>query len=305
GLDLGPADRLRVVVEADAVGQRVELHLPAVDRLGEVVAVDAAELLDLVRGDELHALRLAELAAELAALLVEHVAQEPRPAHDPRDLRRLPKADALGELVADEAPTHHEHALRRVGLLDDRVGVVDGLEAEALSDLVGAGPGRRFGAAAGRDQQRVVLERLAVVGAHDLGLDVDLRDPRLEMDVEVLLRVVLDGAHEDLLAPHLAAKVSRQRDAVVERVLLRRDHDDRGVRLQLAQLFGAGLPGDAVADDDVLARQLRGRIRLSEKMNDVSSAFAKSYPEASRSSAAGCPRGSAMVTRSRPSASAS
>jgi hypothetical protein len=31
------------------------------------------------------------------------------------------------------------------------------------------------------------------------------------------------------------------------------DDDDRGVRVGLAQVFGAGLAGDAVAEDDVTA----------------------------------------------------
>jgi len=73
------------------------------------------------------------------------------------------------------------------------------------------------------------------------------------VDVDVLLRRLLGGAHEHLLAPHLSAQVSRQRDAVVERVALGGDDRDGGVRVGLAKLFGCGLAGNAVAEDDVAA----------------------------------------------------
>jgi hypothetical protein len=73
------------------------------------------------------------------------------------------------------------------------------------------------------------------------------------VDLEVPLRVVLCRAHENLLAPDLSAQVARKRDSVVQRVLFSRDDDDRGVGVGLAQVFGAGLAGDAVAQNDVTA----------------------------------------------------
>ena len=87
-------------------------------------------------------------------------------------------------------------------------------------------------------------------------MEVDLGRPGLEMDLDVVLGVVLDRAHEDFFAPHLAPEIARQRDAVVERVPLRGDHHDRGIWIGLAQVLRAGLAGDAVAEDDVSARQL-------------------------------------------------
>src|SRR5437588_6908421 len=158
------------------------------------MAVEPAELLHLVRRDELDSLRLTELPAQPAAFLVEDVAQEPWPAHHPGDLRCLSKAHALGKLVADEAAAHHEHPLGPIRLLNDAVGVVDGLKAQALRYLVRARPRRRFGSTTGRDQQGVVWERMAAVRAHDLARRVDLGDPRFEVDLEVLPRVVLNGA---------------------------------------------------------------------------------------------------------------
>src|SRR2546429_6077624 len=221
------------------------------------MAVQPAEALHLIRGYELDALRFTELPAQPAAFLVEDIAQEPWPAHHPCDFRGLSKAHAFRQLVADEAASHHQHTCGRIGLLNDAVGVVDGLKAEALGHLVRAGPGRRLWSATGRDQQRVVRERLAAVRVHDFARCVDLGDPGLQVDLEVLLLVVLDRAHEHLLAPHLAAQVPRQSDPVVQRVLLGGDHDDRGFGVELAQLFRAGLSGDAVADDHVASRQAR------------------------------------------------
>ena len=71
------------------------------------------------------------------------------------------------------------------------------------------------------------------------------------MDLDALGGVVLGRAHEDFLAAHLAAQVPRQRDAVVQRMALGGDHGDRTVGVERTQLFGAGLAGDAVAEDDV------------------------------------------------------
>ena len=71
------------------------------------------------------------------------------------------------------------------------------------------------------------------------------------MDLEVLPRVIVDRAHEHLLAPHLAAQVTRQRHAVVERMALGGDDHDQGIWIRLTQVLGAGLPSDAVAEDYV------------------------------------------------------
>src|SRR2546421_383980 len=89
GLDAGALRGFDVVVEAGPVGQHVELHPAAVERLTQVVAVAAGKALDLVVDDELHARGLTQLAAELPAFGVEHVAQEPGTAHHPGHLRPL------------------------------------------------------------------------------------------------------------------------------------------------------------------------------------------------------------------------
>src|SRR2546428_4243949 len=250
------AHRLRVVVETDAIGQQVELDLVPVHRFRQIAAIAATELLDLIRGDELDALRLAELPAELAALFIQDVAKKPRPAHDPRHLRLLAKAHALGQLVPDEAAAHDEHPLARVGFLDDRVGVVERLKAQTRRHVGRARPWRRFRSAAGRDEDGVVLELLSAIGKDDLVAEVDLGGPGLEMDLDVVLGVVLDRAHEDFFAPHLAPEIARQRDAVVERVPLRGDHHDRRIWMGLAQVLPAGRAGAAYAEADDLLRPL-------------------------------------------------
>src|SRR5206468_4661820 len=114
----------------------------------------------------------------------------------------------------------------------------------------GAGPGRRLGPAARGDQDRVVLEPLAAVRVDDLVAQVDLSRPRLEMNLDALLRGLLGRAHEDLFPAHLAAQVARQGDAVVERMLLGGDDRDRRLAVGLAQIFSARLTSDAVAEND-------------------------------------------------------
>ena len=71
------------------------------------------------------------------------------------------------------------------------------------------------------------------------------------MDLDVLGGGMLGRAHEYLLAAHLAPQVSRKGDPVVERMPLRGDDNDRGLGVGFAQVFGARLAGDAVAEDDV------------------------------------------------------
>src|SRR5262249_12993290 len=132
------------------------------------------------------------------------------------------------------------------------------LKSEARLHLVDARPGRWFGSATGGDQQRVVLQLLAAIGVHRLLARVDRGRPGLEVDLDVPLGRLLDGAHEDFLAPDLAAQVTRQGDAVVKRVALRRDDGDLRVLVSLAQVLCTGLAGDPVAEDDVATRQLQG-----------------------------------------------
>ena len=60
------------------------------------------------------------------------------------------------------------------------------------------------------------------------------------MNLEILGRVLLRCTHEYLLAPHLAAEIARQRDTVVERMALGRDHHDRCVGIRLAQVLSGG-----------------------------------------------------------------
>src|SRR5262249_61266307 len=85
----------------------------------------------------------------------------------------------------------------------------------------------------------------------DVCTGADLSRPRLEVDVEALLVIVLDRPPQRVALADLAAQEAREGDAVVRRVPLRRDHDDRALRVPHPKLLGAGLPGDAVAKDHV------------------------------------------------------
>ena len=123
-------------------------------------------------------------------------------------------------------------------------------------ELGGARPGRRRRLPAGRHQQGVVGKVACLVGLDDLGGRVDARAPGLEVDLEVLGRVVLDRPHQHLLLADLAAQVAGEGDAVVKGVALAGDHDDRALRVLGPELLGTGLAGDPVAEHHVSTCQL-------------------------------------------------
>src|SRR5205814_1090102 len=109
--------------------------------------------------------------------------------------------------------------------------------------------GQRIRSATGRDEQLVVAQLAARVAGHGPVLEVDLRDRRLEAEVDAVLVVPLLVADLDPLLQQHALQVAGKRYAVVERVLLVVDHHDLARRVVLPQLFGRIGPGRAVADD--------------------------------------------------------
>src|SRR2546430_7003884 len=54
--------------------------------------------------------------------------------------------------------------------------------SQAPGDVGRPGPGRRFRAAAGRDEDRVVLELLGAVGVHDFLMQIDIGRPRFRSE---------------------------------------------------------------------------------------------------------------------------
>src|SRR5262249_16235917 len=121
---------------------------------------------------------------------------------------------------------------------------------------------------------------MAPVRSHDLRTGVDLSRPGLEVDLEALFRVILDRPHQHLLLPDLAAQEAGEGDAVVKRVPLCRDHDDRALWVPRAKLLAAGLPGDAVAEDHVAPAHVKpsslGGYRSSAYMYACPSSSARS-----------------------------
>ena len=255
------------VVEADAVGQDLELsQVKAVSGAGPERAVVSFEPGHLVVEDEVHTRQLAQPAAQLASLFVQHIAEKARAAHQPGHLGALAKLDTLRQLIGDEAPAQHQHPLRGIRPLDDGVGVVDGLEAVDLGDLLDTGPGRRERAATGGDQRSVVAELVAPVGAHDLLTHVHLGRPGLEMEVDPAVRVRLKRPHEHLLAAYLAAQIAGQGDPVIEGMALGGDDRDRAGVVVLAQLLRAPLTGDPVPQDHVAAVTQRSSSSASRRV---------------------------------------
>src|SRR5262249_57985265 len=98
--------------------QLVDLDVVAAARLSLEAPVASRDARALALTDELHAGLPPQPPAQLAALRVEHVAQEPWPSHDPGHLRVAAICDALGQLVGDEAATHDEHPIGPVRLAD-------------------------------------------------------------------------------------------------------------------------------------------------------------------------------------------
>ena len=206
------------------------------------------EPLDRLLVVEVHAGILCEERDDLATWLVERAPQEPRPALDPVRLE-LAEGEGLRQLVADERPAHDDGDLRVGDARDHRLRLIEVLEVEEVFRAFRAGDLERVRAAAGRDEQPVVRELTTGIQRDRLLLEVHVRDLRLEAQVDAVLLVPGHVAHVHPLLEKHAPEVPRERDAVVERVLLVVDHHDLGRDIVLADLLGRVRAGRAVADD--------------------------------------------------------
>ena len=187
---------------------------------------------------------------QLTALLVEHPAQEAGAALDPGG-GQVGVAEALGQLVGDEAAANHRGRLRGMHLLDDGVCVIQGLEAvDAVLNLVGAWRRVGVGAAAGADHQLVVRELAPAIQVEHLGGRVQGGGEGFEAQVDTPLLVLLNRAEDDTLAGQ-ALEVAGQRDPVVQGVGLEPEQRHRAARVGRLEGLGAGGAGDSVADDHV------------------------------------------------------
>jgi hypothetical protein len=146
------------------------------------------------------------------------------------------------------APTMATRPARR-GRLADPVGVLDGAQLEDAVE-VAAGERERPVAAARGQQEPVVGDRLAVLHANRLALQVErLRaDPGFELDV--VLRVPLAGGQLEVAGLGLSPQVVLgQGRALVRRVAFRADHDQASVEAAVPDRGRRRTAGQPGADD--------------------------------------------------------
>src|SRR5947209_1223132 len=233
-------DRLAAEDERAVLRNRVELlGLRPAQVRGHVVRSQLA----------VHAVGARRVVQQLVGGFVEHPAQEARAADQPVRLDAA-RDERLGQLVRDERAADRDADLRRLERVRDRQRVAHVLEVVDVLRALAARRGRRVRAAAGRQEQRIP-RLLAAVRDDRLLLHVQRVDPGREPQIDGVLLVPGDVAHDHLLLGDLLAQQRRQRDPVVETVRLVREEDDGTSRVGLAQLFRAGRPREAVSDDDV------------------------------------------------------
>ncbi len=114
-----------------------------------------------------------------------------------------------------------------------------------------------LGRAADREQQGVVLERLALVGVDRVVLDVDVDDDRVEPEVDVVVVVPRFLVDRNRGLGELPLRVLLDQDPVVEGLPLVGENRDLGVRRFLAERLGRGRARDTVPDDHVRIAHVR------------------------------------------------
>ncbi len=103
---------------------------------------------------------------------------------------------------------------------------------------------------AGRDQQRPVRRRAAVLETQPLAGDVESGDARAEPQVDALLLVVLGPAQRNPVFLRRARQVVlRQVGPVHRRIAVGADHRQRPVVALTAQHVGGREPGGATTND--------------------------------------------------------
>ena len=223
-----------------------------------VVGALAGELRHVGGGDDLDAVRREQVARERAGNRAEAALERVRLLHDERHLL-AEDAHRRGDLGRDVGTAHDDDALgigelvaQLVGVAE-RADVVDAVAHPAL-DLQAAD------ARAGGDERPLEAELLPPeLGGLGAGVEVHDRCARAHLDVVLgvpALRV--DERRRPVLA---AAQVAlRQRRAVVGRVHLAGDEDDRAVEAAGAQLRGGVRGGDAAADQQDVRLRLAHRL---------------------------------------------
>ena len=151
-------------------------------------------------------------------------------------------------LEPDEAAADHHGALGALRGVDDRAAVGERAERVYVR-AIGARHVQADGLRAGREQQRVVLERLAAVHLELLVLRVDPRGAAAD-DVDLVLGVEVVGAKRDPFLGRVAREVVLgQVGPVVRRSVVLVDDGEPSLVARATKHLGGRGAGGAPADD--------------------------------------------------------
>jgi hypothetical protein len=137
----------------------------------------------------------------------------------------------------------------RPGTLDQRTRVFQRAESEDAVLVQSVDPRHPGGAA--RGEEKGVVRRDAAVTARDgLRIGINVNDANADTQIDMVALIPLDGVQDDVVGGLLAGEHRRQHDAVVVDVRFIAEDSDLELWRVLQDLFEAGHPGHAVADDD-------------------------------------------------------
>ncbi len=212
-------------------------------------AVRAHELAHFLAEVQVHAVRARRVVQQLARSFVQHPPQKARSADQPVRLDAA-RYERFGELVRDERSADGDADLRRLERLRDRQRLVHVLEVVHVAGARGAGRARGIRPSAGREEKRV--PRLLAAGGSDRSRrDVDAVDARRQPQIDPVLLVPCDVAHDHFLLRDLLAQQRRECNPIVETVRFVGEEDDGTSRVRLTKLLRAGGSCKSVADDDI------------------------------------------------------
>ena len=159
------------------------------------------------------------------------------------------RGDAARRLEAEQAAADDGGVLRAADRRRaDRLAVLGSAE-RVHARQVDAGDRRHQRLRAGREDELVVGEVLAVVEVDDTRLGVDRRHPAAEHELDVVVGVPLRRTQLQRLGILAGNEDLRQAHAVVRRARLAADERDRDVAIAVTECFTDSLAGDAPADD--------------------------------------------------------
>ena len=149
----------------------------------------SVDLLDGIREVEVDAVVFMQRANEVAHLGSEHALHRPLLRSDDVHVE-LARPQGRRDLEADEARADHEHAFRAARRLDDGAAVGKGAQDMDMR-LLGAGDRQFDWLGAGREQQPVEWQPVAIAQRHAARLRIDRGHIGVEPEVDAGVRVVI------------------------------------------------------------------------------------------------------------------